>query len=332
MKVSKEARLGIIVVAGIALLFWGINYLKGKDFFTRQKVIYAVYNKVDGLAPSNTVLVNGLKIGSVKSLLLLPDHSGKIVVSMQISRDILIPKNSIAQIFSADLLGGKSIQLLFGDSKEDVQNGDTLDAEIQRSLTQEVNAQVGPIKEKAENLLSSLDSVLSVFRTVFNEGTKENLKKSFVSIANSLSSIERVTGSLDTVLNREGKMKQIVDNLSSISSNLKNNNEKITKMIGNFSAISDTLAKANIAGTLDNLRKTLDQTSSFLQHVNKGEGTLGQLAKNDSLYIKLNSAASALDELVRDFNDNPRRYIGVSLINVGGGKKKKKKTATPTGN
>src|SRR6185369_10834582 len=111
MKLSKEARIGIIVAAGIALLFWGINYLKGKDFFTRQKVVYAVYSRVDGLAPSNPVLVNGLKIGSVKNLLLLPDHSGKIVVSMHIKRDVMIPRNSIAQIFSADLLGAKSIQM-----------------------------------------------------------------------------------------------------------------------------------------------------------------------------------------------------------------------------
>ena len=332
MRLSREARLGIIVVAGIALLFWGINYLKGKDFFSRQKVVFAVYSKVDGLAPSNTVLVNGLKIGSVKNLILLPDHSGKIVVSMQIRRDVVIPRNSIAQIFSADLLGGKSIQMLFGDSKEDLQNGDTLISDIQRSLSQEVNAQVGPIKEKAENLLASLDSVLSVFRSVFNESTKENLKRSFVSISNSLGSIERLTGSLDTVLSKQGKMKQIVENLSSIISNFKNNNEKISAMIGNFSAISDTLARANIAGTLENLRKTLEQTSTLIQHVNKGEGTLGQFAKNDSLYFSLNSAARALDELVRDFNDNPRRYIGVSLINVGTGKKKKKKGTAPTGN
>src|ERR1043166_5875318 len=102
MRISKEARIGIIVAAGIALLFWGINYLKGKDFFARQKVVYAVYYRVDGLAPSNPVLVNGLKVGSVKELLLLPDHSGRIVVSMHINSDINIPRNSLAQIFSAD--------------------------------------------------------------------------------------------------------------------------------------------------------------------------------------------------------------------------------------
>ena len=325
MKISKEAKIGIIVVAGIVLSFWGINYLKGKDFFSRQKVVYAVYQRVDGLAPSNSILVNGLKIGSVKSLNLLPDHSGKILVSMQISHDIPIPRNSVAEIFSADLLGGKSIQLIFGDSKEDVQDGDTLAADIQRSISQEVNAQVGPIKEKAENILASLDSVLAVLTAVFNEGTKENLKKSFESISSSLTSISHITGSLDTMMGKQGKMNLIVDDLASIISNFKNNNDKIASMIKNFSSISDTIARAGIAGTVQNLKKTLEQTASLFQKINRGDGTLGQLAVNDSLYVNLSNAARALDELLKDFNENPRRYFGVSLISIGPSKQKKKK-------
>ncbi len=324
MKLSKEARTGLIVVAGIALVFWGINYLKGKDFFTRQKLVYAVYDRVDGLAPSNPVNVNGLKIGMVQKLILLPDHSGRIVVSMHISNDIRIPRNSMAQIYGTDLLGGKAIRFVFGNSEKDIQDGDTVITGIENSLSQEVSAQVGPIKEKAENLLSSFDSVLVVVRDVFNETTKENLRKSFESIAHSLSSIESLTGNLDTILRKDGKLKAIFDNLASITSNLKSNNEKITTIINNFAAISDTLARANIAATLDNTQKTLEQTSLLFQKINKGEGTMGQLATNDSLFMNLNATAHDLDELLKDFNENPKRYIGLSLISIGGNKKKKK--------
>src|SRR5690349_365831 len=114
MKVSKEVKVGAIIIVGIALLFWGINYLIGKDFFTSEKLIYAVYDRVDGLTASNPVVVNGLKIGKVHRLYLLPDHSGKIVVSMHISSGLNIPRNSTAQIYSADLLGTKSVQLIMG--------------------------------------------------------------------------------------------------------------------------------------------------------------------------------------------------------------------------
>ncbi len=325
MKLSKEVKVGIIIIVGIALSFWGINYLKGRDFFTNEKLIYAVYDRVDGLAASNPVVVNGLKIGKVQRLLLLPDHSGRIVVSMHISSGLNIPRNSTAQIFSADLLGTKSVQLIMGNSTDDIQNGDTLNSAIQKSLSQEVNAQVGPIKEKAENILASMDSVLVVFRNVFNEGTKENLRGSFESIANSLNSIEAVTGNLDTVLRKQGRLKEIFDNLAGITSNIKSNNEKITSIITNFSAISDTLARANLASTLESTKRTLEQTSSMFQKINRGQGTLGQLMTNDSLYQNLNASSRDLDQLLRDFNANPKRYFGVSLISIGNGKQAQKK-------
>jgi len=324
MKISKEAKTGLIVVAGISLLLWGINYLKGKDLFTSQKLVYAIYERVDGLAPSNPVQVNGMKIGLVKTLTLLPDHSGRIIVSMHLSSEVRIPRNSVAQIFGTDLLGSKAIRFVFGDSKDDVHNGDTLAASVEKSLSQEVGSQVGPIKEKAESILSSMDSVLAVIRDVFNENTRVHLRNSFESIANSLASIEHVAGSLDTIIRKEGKLKEIFDNLSSIVTNLKNNNGKITSIINNFAAISDTLARANVALLLDNTKKTLDQTNQLFQKINKGEGTVGQLATNDSLYSNLNAAAHDLDQLLKDFNENPTRYIGVSLISFGSKKKKKK--------
>jgi phospholipid/cholesterol/gamma-HCH transport system substrate-binding protein len=112
MKLSKEVRTGIIMVGGIAIIFWGINYLKGKDFFSKQKLVYAVYDRVDGLAPSNVVQVNGLKIGLIHTITLLPDHSGKIVVAMHVGNQLKIPRNSSAQIFSVDLLGTKGIRMV----------------------------------------------------------------------------------------------------------------------------------------------------------------------------------------------------------------------------
>src|SRR6185503_1746966 len=113
--------------------------------FTSQKLVYSVYDRVDGLAASNVVQVNGYKVGLIHSITLLPDHSGRLVVSMHIKNDLKIPRNSTAQIFGTDLLGTKGIQMVFGDSKEDLQDGDTLKSSIQSSLSESVSAQVLPI-------------------------------------------------------------------------------------------------------------------------------------------------------------------------------------------
>ncbi|MFM9028352.1 MAG: MlaD family protein [Bacteroidota bacterium] len=314
MKLSKEAKIGLIITAGIALLFWGLNFLKGRDFFSSQNKVFAVYDHIDGLAPSNLVQVNGMKVGSVRRVDLLPDFSGRILVTMNIKSNVRIPRNSTAQIFSTDLLGTKGIRFVFGDSKDLLQEGDTLVSEIQPSLTQEVNQQVAPIRAKAENILASMDSVLVIVRTVFNETTRQNLRRSFESISKSLSSIESVTNSLDREMSREGRLRSMFENLSSITENLKNNNEKITDLIENFSAISDTVAKSNLSETLEHTRRTLEGTSVLFDRINKGEGTLGQLATNDSLYDNLNSSARKLNELMTDLKDHPKRYVHFSVF------------------
>ncbi len=320
MMIKKEARIGIIVFAAIALSYWGLNYLKGQDIFTSQKAVYAVYPRVDGLLPSNVVQVNGYKIGFVRTISLMPDHSGRLVISMHIKSGLKIPRNSRAEIFSTDFLGTKAVQLLFGDSEEDIQDGDTLISGIQTSLTDAVGAQVAPIKEKAENLLASLDSVAAVFREVFNQETKLNLKKSFESISAALNSIDNIATTVDTMLGKKnGRIKLLLENLESITSNIKDHNQQIGEVIDNFSGISDTLRKANLSQTILNLRNTLDKTASIFDKVNKGDGTLGMLVNDDSLYVNLNNTAHSLDALLKDLNANPKKYVHFSLF--GGGKK-----------
>jgi phospholipid/cholesterol/gamma-HCH transport system substrate-binding protein len=178
-----------------------------------------------------------------------------------------------------------------------------------------VNAQVAPIKAKAENLLSSMDSVMTVFREVFNQKTKENLQKSFASISNALHSIEAIAFNVDTMMGKQnGRLKQIFDNVASITSNIKDNNEKISKAINNFATISDTIAKANLGVTIENLKLTLEQTAKIFDKVNKGEGTLGKLAGDDSLYINLNATARDLDILIKDLKANPKKYVHFSMF------------------
>ena len=301
---------------------WGINYLKARDFFSSDTKLYVIYPRVDGLISSNPVVLNGLKIGAVRNLKIIPDNSGRILVTINVHSEVAIPKYSKAQIYSTDLLGAKSIRILLSNSKENVSSGDTLMADIQQTLSEDLNAQVAPIKEKAETLLSSMDSVLTIFQSVFNDSTRENLKKSFASISVTLNSIEHIAYNVDTILSaQKGNIKNILSNLKSITENIKNNNDKISKAIENFSAISDTLARSNLAGTISATKKSLDETSKILERINKGQGSLGQLANNDSLYNNLSNAAHSLDELMKDFKQNPKRYFNFSVVSFGSGKK-----------
>ncbi len=315
MKISREFKVGIVFIVALALFIWGFNFLKGKDFFSEQREFYAVYDKVDGLVTANPVSINGLKVGQVRELYFDGSADANIIVKFIVDDKINIPDNSIAKIFSADLLGSKGINLMLGNSLEYVKSGDTLPSDSEGSLKEAVNKQMLPLKIKAENLMSSIDSVVSVIQYVFNKDTRENLAKSFESIKNTLSNLQSTTSTIDTlVLSQKDRLANIIGNVESITLNLKNNREQFNNIISNFSALSDTLAQSNISTTLANANDALQGITGVLQKVNRGEGSLGMLLHNDTLYLNLESSANELNNLLEDMRLHPGRYIHFSVF------------------
>lgn len=324
MKKSKEIKIGIITVIAIAIIYWGFNYLKGTNLFDKKQIYYAVYEQVNGLVNSSSVTVNGYKIGIVENIKFIPgDNKGRLLVRISINnKDIEIPDNSVAKIQN-DLLGTASIVIAMGNSNTMANSGDTLKSELATTLQQEVSMQMLPIKVKAESLMLSLDSVLAVVQYIFNDKTRENLSHTFESIKITIQNLEHASFSVDTLLTTQKyKLSAILSNVESISKNIKNNNENITNILSNFSSLSDTLVKADINKTINNANEALADFNQIMQKINSGEGSLGLLINNDSLYNKLESSSSNLDLLIIDLKENPSRYVNFSLF--GGSKQKNK--------
>ena len=315
MKISRELIVGIIFVITVGLFIWGFNFLKGSDIFKKQREFYVEYYAVNGLTRANPIVINGLKVGQVKDLYFAPDNSGNIIVILVISNDFPIPNNSIARIYSSDLMGSKAIDLQLGNSKVLAQSGDTLRAKVEASLKEEVNAQVQPLKKKAEDLMGSIDSVVTVIQTIFNENARENLENSFESIKNTLLTLQNTTQNIDTLVNTEkNRLSSIINNVDDITKNLKENNENISNILANFSTLSDTLAKSEIPKTFINANRAIGKLSNILEKINKGEGTLGLLLNNDSLYIELQKSSSDLNKLLEDIRLNPKKYVRFSVF------------------
>jgi phospholipid/cholesterol/gamma-HCH transport system substrate-binding protein len=316
MKIRNEVKVGIIVTAAIAGLIWGINYLKGVDLFSRTTKVYAIYDNVEGLVKSNAVILKGYRIGQVQDLKFLPDKSGRMIATIYISRKVFVSKNSVAQIINSDFFGGKAINVELGNDPRPVDEGDTLQSQVISGLSE----QIGPIKDKAESLIQSLDSVATALHLLLDDKTRNNLSKSFESLSKILVTFESTAKNLDRLLGSEqSKLNRMIANAESITENLNKNSEKISNILDNFSQISDSLAKANLANTLLNANKVMSETAAIMQKINKGEGSLGMLVNNDSLYKNLSTTAADLDKLIIDLKANPRRYVHFSMF--GGGKK-----------
>lgn len=315
MKIRKEFYIGFVATITLVGAYIGYNFLQGRDIFDRSTKYYIIYDKIAGLAESNSVYLSGFKIGSVSSLTLIQeDKSNRVLVQILVDKTIKIPKNSVAKIES-DFLGVNTISMIFGNSDELAVEGDTLLPAIATTIQEEVSLQILPLKVKTENMLATLDTVLESIKYVFNEETQRSLANTFTSIQTTISNIENSSFTLDTVLtSQKGAIAHILDNVNSITSNLKNNNDEINRAITNFANFSDTLAQIDFKKTILAAEKALNDFQEISNKINSGEGSLGQLVNNDTLYNQLEQSAQELNKLVEDIKLNPHRYLHFSIF------------------
>jgi phospholipid/cholesterol/gamma-HCH transport system substrate-binding protein len=300
---KAELKIGIIGIFSILLLIWGISFLKGNNIFGNSNEYYSTYKNIDGLESSAPVRINGLTVGNVTEIYFHPNNSGDIIVQFTLNDDIRFPRNSIAKIYNSDIMGTKAVQLIYGNSNLYASPGDTLYAEIEDGLKDEVNKQVLPLKNKAEELISSIDSVMTVITTVLDKDARESLSSSLRSLNRTFSTMELAMVKLDSVIYKNDiRVTTILQNVESITTNLHNNNDMIARTLKNFESISDSLAKS------------LADFDKILQKIEKGEGTIGLLLNDKEMYNNLTSASKQLDLLIEDMKKHPKRYVTFSLL------------------
>lgn len=315
MVIRKEIKVGAVFVIALAVLIWGLMYLKGLELFKTSRTFYAVYDHVNGLVAANPITIKGLQVGQVNKLYFDPNNPQKIIVELYVKGDYPIPKNSSARIYSSSLLGAKEVEIIPGDSRIMAKDRDTLLSLIEATLGEEVNRQILPLKRKAENLISSIDTVAMIVQQVLNKNTRENLVQAVEHVKQTLENIAHTTGNLDTLLGSQRKnIADIITNVESISNNLRKNNDKITHIINNLSDVSDSLAKARIPATIAQVNKAVSDLDAILVKINKGDGSVGQLINNQQLYLEVEKAARDLNLLLEDIKANPGRYVKFSVF------------------
>ena len=306
----KSVKVGVLSLLTIFLLYFGINFLKGINVMNNGRVFYAYYDNISGLTEGNSVTVKGYKIGTITKINFDLEKENLLKVTLHVENGINIPLNTIAKIMSTDLMGTKGISLSLGDTSVMSVSGSELASSIESSLQDEVNAQILPLKNKTEQLIGSIDSVMTVITSVLNKDARESLTKSLVSLDHTFSTLSETMLVVDKMVNENEKnISTIMTNFTSISSNLNASNEEIKNIISNFSSISDSLAKADILSTLSSIDKITSK-------INNSEGSLGQLVNDKELYNNLKDASQELDELIADMKLHPERYLTFSILST----------------
>ena len=312
MKLKREYSIALIVLGALGLLIFGVNFLKGLNLFEGRNVYHAVYADVSGVTGSSPVFYRGLKVGQVVGTQLLPDGSGRIAVSFQVDNEHLrLPRDSKVQIYSADLFT-RALQVLPGTSTELAAKGDTLQGDAELSLTDAVGQQIDPLKRKAEGMLASVDSVLTALNDVLNPSTVGDIDSSFTSVRRTLETLEGTARRIDALVAAESAvMHATLGNIQQLSATMADNRDELSRIFSNLDTLTAALASGRIDRALENMAVASDKMKALMARLESGEGTMGKLMSNDSLYNNLNAASAELDLLLEDLRVNPNRYFSV---------------------
>lgn len=311
-KNALKIKVAIMCLATIIIFYIGTNFLKGGEFFSKKSYFYSVFEDINKMQVGNFVYVKGYKIGKVTKLQLIPDKTTRICVEVVITENIHIPKNSQFEVASKDLLGGVVLNLHLGNAKEFAKSGDTL----ANFTTPAITDGLDEMKIKLNNILSSVDTIGNSLKNVLakSEGA-DNLAKTF-------ENLEKITGDLESILaGNKDKVGKLVVNLEAFSKTLNTISPQLKDAVANIDKISDSLAQANIRQVIENANNTIHEIHLIATKINNGQGDIGQLVENDSLYRNLETTTANLNNLLIDLKENPKRYVHFSLF----GKKDKKK-------
>jgi len=310
LKLSKEFKAALLVLTALVLFIWGFNYLKGKNIFNFSTVYYVVYDDIHGLMAGTPVSISGFNVGKVSDIE-FQRKTAKLVVTITMDKQVDISKNSIAQIYESSLIGGKAVAIKpAGDGAPLAKSGDYLKGEIKPSFTDVLDERLSPLQDKIESLVINTDSVMNKFNNVFNAETQQNLQASVVKFNSTLGNLESITASLDKFLKtNEGQLSASVQNIDTLTTNL--------------AKVSKALSEAGLGETVADLQKSIRNLDELLQGINKGEGSLGKLTKDEALYQNLEKTSKQMELLLQDFRLNPKRYVHFSIFG------KKAKTYQP---
>ena len=306
MKFTKEIKAVLIILSGIFLFLLGYNFLNGTSLFKKENNLFAMYDNVEGLQVGTKVTVNGLSVGKVAKIDFLP-NSSQILVSFSIRNDVVFSKNSVAELYEAGLIGGKSIAIHpVYDNFTKFKSGDTLKSSVKPGLTDVVNQQIAPLQQKLEKVLTNADSLFSGVNNVLNSEGKNNLSITLKNLSSAVKNTDELVSRFNSISKNQNKnINRIIKNLAMVTENL--------------NKISDSLSSSNLKKTIYNFEKLSSNFNRVLVEIQNGKGTINKLIYQDSLYQSLKKSSEALEILLKDLKSNPKRYVHFSLF----GKKEK---------
>lgn len=289
---TKEAKIGLVSIISLALLYFGINYLKGINLFQPTNYYYVAFKNVKDVTVSSPVYVEGFKVGLVRDIVYDYDATDKITVEISLDKDMRLSKGSYITIVNTFLSGAELHIHLNKYVKEYLRPGATIEGRITEDMMSSIQQNILP---SVEQILPKIDSILGGLQTLVNHPA----------LAQSLEHIEKTTGTLETSALRLNRM--LDKDVPVIVENLKT-------MTDNFSEVSHNLKSLDLASTVNSINATLANLKLTTDKLTTKDNSIGLLLNDRALYDNLNSTTENASKLLLDLRENPKRYVHFSVF------------------
>jgi len=303
LNLSKEQKIGLFSLLVLIALYILINFLSGRDIFNNVNTYYAVYNNVEGLTKTGPVYIRGLKVGSVESIDYVQEKD-VFVIKLRVKSSYVIPDNSVAEIYSADILGTKALRINIGASSINLSSKDTLRSATEQGILSIISNEIVPIKDQLSMVMTSLNNTLTGINNILSPQAQEDISISLKNFRKTMVNMESISANIK---NNNPEISSILKNFDTLSSDLTSSILKLNSSLDNMEAITDSLRTADFAGAINSMK-------GLLEEIRNPEGSIGKLLETDELHSSLDSLIDDLSKLVRNINENPKKYIKISVF------------------
>ncbi|WP_299111378.1 MlaD family protein [uncultured Winogradskyella sp.] len=293
MKISREVKTAVLVIAGIAFCIYLFTYLKGEDLFTSTNTYYTEFD-YNALSMASPVTVKGNKIGKIEEIK-YDFETGKTKVSFNVTPDLKFSKNSVVRLYQDGLMGGNALAIVDAEDGTTAQAGDFIKSEVKPGMITSLEKNFSGISDDLGSTLRSSDTLLTNLNALVEDDSEKGLKRTIAELNSTLKSFQNLSYSANNLI--------------------KQNDEKIASMLENFektsaefAILSKGLNEANLAQSIKNLDEMILKFTELASGLEAGEGSMGKLLKDEKLYDNLENATKELELLLLDIKLHPARY------------------------
>jgi phospholipid/cholesterol/gamma-HCH transport system substrate-binding protein len=310
VKFSKELKAGVIAllaIVGFVVLF---QFMKGRSLFTTDNIFYARYDNVEGLAQSSPVSINGLKVGQVDKIIPNTSKDGKIdfIVKITVDNNFEFSKNSTLEIFEPSLMGGKEMRINLMYGGQTAKDGDTLRGAFKLGTLGSLSSQVGPVKDQLQVVLHRVDSLMTNANQLVDAQNRQEIKLLLANLNKTVAALQTTAGSVNSLVgHNDPKLQKVLDDAS-----LTMQSGKVT--LDKYGNLAESIDTKKLNATIANLDATVGQLNNVVSGIDRGEGSLGKIMKDDQLYNNLNAASNNLNALIEDLKAHPKKYVNFSVF------------------